>query len=173
MDVAPTGPTGPSGPTGTTGATGAAGVTGPTGPTGPAGVLPEDSFASFATFGVLFTNGSLIPFGTVTADSSGQIVLEDQQHVRLLPGYYFVSFHVSALLREDGYMQITPSYSGMSHIEYGIYVKTAAQTTAYGSNALILQIPEQTTFTLAYNSNVASVDGAATLAVIKLNPSLP
>ena len=121
----------------------------------------------------MFTNGSLIPFGTVTADPSGQIVLEDQQHVRLLPGYYFVSFHVSVLLREDGYMQITPSYSGMSHIEYGIYVKTAAQTTAYGSNALILQIPEQTTFTLAYNSNVASVDGAATLAVIKLNPSLP
>ncbi len=109
--IGATGPTGPEGPAGATGATGATGPTGPTGatgPTGPAGVLPEGSFASFATFGVLFTSGSLIPFGTVTADPSGQIVLEDQQHVRLLPGYYFVSFHVSALLREDGYMQITP-----------------------------------------------------------------
>lgn len=154
----PTGPTGPAGPTG------------PTGPAGPAGATPEDVFAAFATFAVGFTDGSQIPMGTVTADPTRQIVLTGTDRITLAPGYYLLSYHVSVILRDAGYMQITPFYNGQSHIEYGIYFKTGSPTSsAYGSNAVIIHVPEQTRFSLTYNSNVTGTDGTATVAVVKLN----
>lgn len=67
-------------------------------------------------------------------------------------------------------MQITPFYSGRSHIEYGIYFKTGSPvSSAYGSNAIIINVPEETRFSLTYNSNASGSDGAATVAVVKLN----
>ena len=170
---------GDQGPAGSTGATGAIGPTGPqgppgergaTGPTGPTGAVPAQPFASFATFAIGFTNASQIPFGTVTADPSGQIVLTDTTHITLAPGYYLISYHVSSILRTAGYMQITPFYNGRSYIEYGIYFKTgSAASSAYGSNAIIIQVEEQTRFSLTFNSDVSNSDGTATIAVVKLN----
>ena len=175
----PSGPTGPAGPTGTTGANGPAGPTGATGPTGaagligatgPAGEAPDDVFASFATFAIPFTNATQIPLGTSTADPTGQIVLSDPTHIDLAPGYYLISYHVSSILSTPGYMQITPYYNGSSHIEYGIYFRTASNyTTAYGSNSIIIDVPEQTRFSLTFNSPVTNTEGTATIAVVKLN----
>lgn len=108
--------------------------------------------------------------GTVTADPTGSIVLTNTDRITLAPGYYLLSYHVSVILRDAGYMQITPYYSGASHIEYGIYFKTGSPlSSAYGSNAIIIYVPEQTRFSLTYNSNTTGTDGTATIAVIKLN----
>lgn len=179
FNIAPTGPTGANGPTGATGAsgptgptglTGATGPTGATGATGPAGAAPNDVFASFATFAIQFTDATQIPLGTSTADPTGQIVLSDPTHIDLAPGYYLISYHVSSILSTPGYMQITPYYNGSSHIEYGIYFRTASNyTTAYGSNSIIIDVPEQTRFSLTFNSPVTNTEGTATIAVVKLN----
>lgn len=170
--IGPTGPTGSTGPTGAigpTGSTGPMGAIGPTGSTGPTGPVPEESFAFFATFGIPFTDAALIPFGAPVTDPTGQIVLSDSTHISLAPGYYHLSYHVSILLGTAGYMQITPYYNGSSHIEYGIYFKTGSDSSsAYGSNSMILEIPEQTLFSLTYNSNVRSTDGTATITLVKL-----
>ena len=166
----PTGANGPTGPTGATGSTGPTGATGPTGSTGPAGEAPDDVFASFATFAIPFTNATQIPLGTSTADPTGQIVLSDPTHIDLAPGYYLISYHVSSILSTPGYMQITPYYNGSSHIEYGIYFRTASNyTTAYGSNSIIIDVPEQTRFSLTFNSPVTNTEGTATITVVKLN----
>ena len=70
---------------------------------------------------------------------------------------------------EAGYMQITPFYISTSHLELGIYFLTPeGRSTANGSNTIIIYIPEKTNFTLTYNSNVSSRDGAATLSILKL-----
>ena len=165
-----TGANGPAGPTGATGATGSTGATGPAGPTGPTGEAPDDVFASFATFAIPFTNATQIPLGTSTADPTGQIVLSDPTHIDLAPGYYLISYHVSSILSTPGYMQITPYYNGSSHIEYGIYFRTASNyTTAYGSNSIIIDVPEQTRFSLTFNSPVTNTEGTATITVVKLN----
>ena len=146
------------------------GATGPTGSTGPAGEAPDDVFASFATFAIPFTNATQIPLGTSTADPTGQIVLSDPTHIDLAPGYYLISYHVSSILSTPGYMQITPYYNGSSHIEYGIYFRTASNyTTAYGSNSIIIDVPEQTRFSLTFNSPVTNTEGTATITVVKLN----
>ena len=108
--------------------------------------------------------------GTSLADPTGQIVLSDLTHIDLAPGFYLITYHVSCILGTPGYMQITPYYSGNSHIEYGIYFRTAANyTTAFGSNSIIIDVPEQTRFSLTFNSAVTNTEGTATIAVVKLN----
>ena len=103
----------------------------------------------------------------------GQIVLTDNTRITLAPGYYLISYHVSALVATPGYIQITPYYNNASHIEYGIYFKTGTNSTsAYGSNSIIIEVPAETRFSLTYNSNVTSSEGTATVTVLKLNRPL-
>lgn len=167
----PAGPQGIQGPAGPQGIPGPAGAMGPQGPRGPQGAAPDNIFASFYTFARLFTNAEAIPFETSIPDPTGHIFLSDETHITLSSGYYLISYHVSNLMTTAGYMQITPVYSGSSHIEYGIYFKSGApeRASAYGSNSIILDLKEETMFSLFYNSNVNSTDGAATMAIIKLH----
>ncbi len=169
----PQGEPGPQGPQGEPGPQGPQGEPGPQGPQGEPGQPPDDIFASFATFGVLFVNASLIPMGTVLADPTGNIVLEDATRVVLMPGYYYVSYSVSALFNAPGYLQVTPSFNGAPHLEYGVYFKTnATSSSAAGASSIIIYVPEQTTFTLTYNSNEEGRSGALTLSFLKLNRTI-
>lgn len=164
------GPRGRRGPTGASGPTGATGVTGATGPTGTTGTAPDDVFASFVNYMAQFTNASLIPVGVSVPDPTNQIVLADPTHISLAPGYYLISYHVSALLRTAGFMQVTPYYNGAAHLEFGIYFKTIGDTaSAYGSNSLILYVPATTNWSLTYNSPSVSIEGTVTITIVKLN----
>lgn len=166
----PEGPQGEPGPEGPQGEPGPQGPQGEPGPQGPQGEPAEDIFASFFVFEIPFQNGQPIPFVTGTEDPTGNIVLANNTQIDLAPGYYDISFHVSTVLDNAGYMQVTPFYNGSPHLEYGIYFKTNVDlSSAYGSNAIMIYVPAQTSFTLTYNSNVENRSGAATVAVIKLN----
>lgn len=145
------------------------GPQGEPGPQGPQGEPAEDCFASFFIFERRFESGRPIPLHIATEDPTGNIALADGTRIELAPGYYCISFSVSAILEEAGYMQVTPAYNGTSHLLYGIYFKTgAALSSAYGSNSIIIHVLEPTSFSLAYNSNVANRSGAATVSVIRL-----
>ena len=116
-----------------------------------------------------FANGSAIPFAQAVEDPTGQITLQNATQIRLEPGYYLITYHVSAILETAGYLQVTPAYGGQGHLEYGVYARTAEDSvSAGGSNSLILDVTEETEFTLNYNSNVTSRDGAATVVVVQL-----
>ncbi len=169
-DIGPQGPQGIPGPQGPQGDIGPQGPQGIPGPQGPAGEPAEDIFASFYIFEIVFANAQTIPLTTGTADNTQNIVLVNNKQINLTPGYYYISYSVSTILDSAGYMQITPSYNGTSHLEYGIYFKTnTTSSSAYGSNSIIIYVPSQTNFTLTYNSNVQNRSGAATVAVLKLN----
>lgn len=145
------------------GATGSTGSTGPTGPESP------DIFASFINFAAQYENAALIPMGIGVADDTGNIVLSDSTHITLEPGYYSISYEVSMLYPETTYMQITPSYNGGSHIEYGIYFRTGeGLSSAFGAVSFIIVVQERTTFTLTYNSPVAGSEGTLTMVITKL-----
>ena len=177
-----TGGTGPTGATGSTGATGAAGVTGPTGPTGatgptgsqgPAGEVPDDSFASFSTLQTLLRVGNLIPLVPDVPDPAGNIVPTDTEHIILSPGYYLVSYKVSAIFRAANYMQITPSYYGRAHLETGIYFATRTDgSSAAGASSLIIRAPAQTVFTLTYSGSSDAIDGQINLTILRLRQPL-
>ncbi len=145
------------------------GPQGEPGPQGPQGESSKDIFASFFIFERRFENSQLIPLITGTEDTTGNITLINDTQIKLNPGYYYISYSVSAILEEAGYMQITPSYNGSPYLPYGIYFKTGTvSSSAYGSNSMIIYVPSQTTFSLTFNSNVGNRSGAATVSVIKL-----
>ena len=172
----PTGPTGAAGlmgPTGPQGATGATGPIGPTGPTGSSAVLPDDIFASFIGSSELFTNGSQVLMFPAVTDPTGNITEQDLMHIQLEAGYYLVSYSVSAIFNDPSYMQITPFYNGMSHLETGVYFATAADgSSACGSSHFILVATAPTTFSLTYSGPIDAREGTVTLTFLKLRRTL-
>ena len=165
----PTGATGPAGPAGPQGPTGAAGPAGPTGATGPEGTVPDDIFASFIGSSELFTNGSQLLLFPAVTDPTGTITESDLMHVQLAAGYYLVSYSVSAIFNSPSYMQVTPFYNGISHLETGVYFATAANgSSACGSSHFILVAPAPTSFTLTYSGPLDAREGTVTLHFLKL-----
>ncbi len=164
------GPQGLPGPQGPQGEPGPQGPQGEPGPQGPQGEPADDIFASFATYEVRFENGKPIPFGVATPDVTDNITFQNNTQIVLNPGYYLISYSVSAVLDNSGYMQVTPFYNGTSHLEYGVYFKTAVDSSsACGSSHFIIYVPSQTIFTLNYNSDVTDRSGELNIAILKLN----
>ena len=165
----PQGPEGPAGPHGPEGPAGSQGPEGPAGPQGPAGSPGVAGYASFVTFQAVFPSGGNIPFATGTEDPSGRIRQTADTQVTLEPGVYLVTYSVSAVLETAGYLQVTPSYGGQGHLEYGVYGRTAADSvTVSGSASWILTAQEQVTLALNSSGSSATRDGALTLTILAL-----
>ena len=166
----PQGPAGAQGPEGPQGPAGATGPQGPTGATGPAGTAPEQSFASFINTQYPLTQNTLIELFPDVSDSTGNIVQTDLQHISLAPGYYLVSYKVSAVFASPNYMQVTPSYNGTSHLETGIYFATSANgSSAAGSAFFIIRAPASTVFSPNYSGSSDAREGEINLTFLKLN----
>lgn len=164
-----TGATGPTGSTGATGPTGATGATGPTGATGSTGEVPDDSFASYFAFQQPLTVGTLITLFPAVTDITGNITQSDSEHITLQPGYYLVSYKVSAVFSTANYMQITPSYNSSPHIENGIYFATTTNgSSACGSAFFIIHATSETQFSLNYSGSGNATDGEVNITFLKL-----
>ena len=110
-----------------------------------------------------------ISFATAEADGTGRITQPSSTQVGLEPGTYFVTYHISAVLETAGYLQITPSYSGGAHLEYGVYGRTADDSvTVSGSSSFIAVVPSATTLSLNVNSSAATRDGTMTMVILGL-----
>ena len=167
------GPTGPAGAAGAQGPTGPAGGVGPTGPTGPAGIPPDDVFASYVNYQYPLVRGSQLLLFPDVADPTGQITQPTPTTVALEPGYYLISYAVSAFFRQANYMQVTPSYNGTSHLETGIYFAVGSDGgSATGAAFLILRAPAATTFSLTYTGSADALDGEINLTILKLRRPL-
>ena len=168
-----TGATGPQGATGVTGPTGPAGTQGSrglTGPTGPAGEDAHDIFASFIGYEEVFSDGNLIILFPAVSDTTGNIVEEGYSNINLTEGYYLVSYSIAGILRDPGYIQVTPYYNGMPHLETGIYFATSADgASVSGSADFILQADSPTVFSLHYSGPQEVINGAVTITFLKLN----
>ena len=165
----PAGATGSPGPTGSVGPTGPTGATGPQGETGPTGAVPPDSAASFYTYQAQFSQGQLMDLFPAVTDPTGAITQPGSQTIALQPGDYLVSYKVSATLNQPGYMQVTPSYGGAPHLEYGVYFATTATgSSAVGSAHFILPAPSATTFSLTYSGSVPAQNGEINLTFLRL-----
>ena len=176
----PTGPTGaagavgPTGPTGVQGPTGPAGLEGPTGPTGAAGTVPDDVFASFFNYQYPLVRGRQLAVFPDVTDPTGNITQPALEQIALAPGYYLISYKVSAIFRQANYMQVTPSYNGVPHLETSIYFAVSADGggSACGSGFLILRAPVATTFFLTYSGSADAIDGEINLTILKLRRAL-
>lgn len=159
-----------TGPTGATGAAGTQGARGLTGPTGPAGEDAHDIFASFIGYEEVFSSGDMIVLYPSVTDITGNISENGYTQITLTAGYYLVSYSVSGVLRNAGYVQVTPYYNGATHLETGVYFATSANgSSAAGSAHFILEAADDTTFSLTYSGPTQVINGAATITFLKLN----
>lgn len=111
-------------------------------------------------------------FPSIT-DSTGNITSPQTTSIGLQPGFYLINYSVSALLTTPGYMQVTPSYNGAAHIEFGVYSRTGQpQNTAQGSATFIIQVSQPTVFTLTFSSNVSHTEGQLSLTILKLERNI-
>ena len=148
-------------------------IRGPQGPQGPAGEVPDDVFASFSAIHSQYTPGSLISMYPDITDPTGHIVSTDPQHISLEPGYYLVSYKVSALMKNAGYIQVTPSYNGSARLDTGIYDATTADGSSLGGSAfMIIKVTSPTVFTLTYSGSSSVNDGHVNITCLKLNRPL-
>ena len=117
-----------------------------------------------------FASGAPISLTTAVADETGRITQPSATQVALAPGTYLVTYHISAVLETAGYLQITPSYGGSAHLEYGVYGRTAdASVTVNGSASFLAEVPDTTVLTLNANSSAAVRDGAVTMVILALS----
>lgn len=115
---------------------------------------------------------SIALFPDIT-DPTGNIVQASLERITLEPGYYLISYKVSAVFQSPNYMQVTPVYNGTSHLETGIYFATSANgSSACGSAFLILRAPAQTQFYLNYNGSSDARDGEINVTILKLRRDL-
>ena len=129
-------------------------------------------FASFIGSSELFTNGSQLLLFPAVTDPTGTIGESDLMHIQLAAGSYLVSYSVSAIFNDPGYMQVTPFYNGASHLETGVYFATIADgSSACGSAHFILEAPAATTFSLTYSGPLDAREGTVTLTFLKLRRS--
>ena len=117
----------------------------------------------------MFTDGEMVTLVPSITDPTGNIGETDLTHVTLKAGYYLVSYSISAVLRDPGYIQITPFYNGSAHLETGIYFAVNTDgSSANGSGHFILFAPADTVFSLTYDGPVDAVEGTANLTFLKL-----
>ena len=129
-------------------------------------------FASFIGSSELFTNGSQLLLFPAVTDPTGAIGESDLMHIQLAAGSYLVSYSVSAIFNDPGYMQVTPFYNGAAHLETGVYFATIADgSSACGSAHFILEAPAATTFSLTYSGPLDAREGTVTLTFLKLRRS--
>ena len=122
-----------------------------------------------SNYALQLIDGTLIPLLPQISDSTGQISYESPATVILGPGYYLISYGVSAILRTEGYMQITPFYNSAAHLDQGIYFKTGSDSSsATGSTYFILYTPAQTRLNFTFNSPVSVIEGEISLTIVKL-----
>lgn len=111
----------------------------------------------------------IILYPSVT-DTTGNISENGYTQITLTSGYYLVSYSASGVLRNAGYMQVTPFYNGSAHLETGVYSATNIDgSSVSGSAHFILEAPADTVFSLTYSGPLEVRDGAVTITFLKLN----
>lgn len=132
-----------------------------------------DVFASFVDYALSPENNERLPLSVAVGDPTGQIVNRDGERILLEKGDYLIAYQVSGLMREPGYMQVTPFYNSAAHLEEGIYFMTG---TGGGSGAgaanFIARVPETTALSLTFNSSVRVTEVQMTMTILKLRSGL-
>lgn len=131
-------------------------------------------FASFFNYQYPLVRGRQLAVFPDVTDPTGNITQPALEQIALAPGYYLISYKVSAIFRQANYMQVTPSYNGVPHLETSIYFAVNADGggSACGSGFLILRAPVATTFFLTYSGSADAIDGEISLTILKLRRAL-
>lgn len=165
----PQGVTGPQGPQGVTGPMGSRGEPGPRGPAGPPGYPQNSIFASFSGKELILPESASLPLKTEIPDITRNISLYSSSSVSLAPGYYIISYYVSAVMKKRGSIKLTPVFNDRRQTMYTARGETENRKGILElTRNFIAEIPIGTTLFLEWSSSVGTSRVNMYLSIEKL-----
>lgn len=159
----PRGERGPMGYPGEQGEPGPQGATGPQGPRGepgPPGLSQNSIFASFLGQQLTLPEITRLPLQTDIPDITQNISLCDDNAVLLTSGCYVICYYISAEMKKDGFIKLTPVLNDCAQTVYAAYAKAAQQKEMLViSRYFLIQVHSVSTLFFEWNSS-AEVSGA-------------
>lgn len=153
-EAGPQGVTGPQGPQGATGPMGPKGDTGARGPAGPPGYPQNSIFASFSGRELILPKKALLPLKTELPDITQNISLYDNCSITLTPGYYSISYYITALMNRHCSIKLTPVLNNQKQTMYSAYAQAAKRKELMViARNFIIQVPDTSTLLFAWHSS--------------------
>lgn len=153
-ETGPQGVTGPQGPQGATGPMGPRGDPGERGPAGPPGYPQNSIFASFLGQDLMMPERALVPLKLEIPDITQNISLCDQCAISLAPGYYVISYYLTAVIKRHCFIKITPVLQKQKLAVYAACAEAAKRKEMLVmSRYFIVRVPSHSTLSFAWQSN--------------------
>lgn len=153
-ETGPQGVTGPQGPQGATGPMGPRGEPGARGPEGPPGYPQNSIFASFLGQNLMMPESACLPLKIEIPDPTQNISLCNNCTVSLSPGYYTISYYISAEMKRHGFMALTPVLNDEMQTVYSAYADAEKRReTLVITRYFIIKVPDRSTMYFAWHSS--------------------
>ena len=156
----PMGPRGEPGPPGCPGERGEPGPMGPRGepgargPEGPPGYPQNSIFASFLGQNLMMPESACLPLKIEIPDPTQNISLCNNCTVSLSPGYYTISYYISAEMKRHGFMVLTPVLNDEMQTVYSAYADAEKRReTLVITRYFIIKVPDRSTMYFAWHSS--------------------
>ncbi len=153
-ETGPQGVTGPQGPQGERGPMGPRGETGERGPMGPAGYPQNSIFTSFSGQGLPMSAYVSLPLENQIPDITQNIILCNGTSLSLTPGYYAISYYISASVKKHGFISLTPMLNNCRQTAYAAYAETTSREGILVlSRYFIMEVPDASTLFFLWTSS--------------------
>ncbi len=168
-DTGPQGVTGPQGPQGATGPMGPRGEPGARGPEGPPGYPQNSIFATFLGQNLMMPESACLPLKIEIPDPTQNISLCNNCTVSLTPGYYTISYYISAEMKRHGFMALTPVLNDEMQTVYSAYADAEKRReTLVITRYFIIKVPDRSTMYFAWHSSSCDARINMNLTIEKL-----
>ena len=153
-ETGPQGGTGPQGPQGERGPMGPKGETGERGPMGPAGYPQNSIFATFSGEGLSMSEHASLPLKIQIPDITQNITLCNGTSLSLTPGYYAISYYISASVKKHGFISLTPMFDNCRQTAYAAYAEAGnREGILILSRHFIMEAPTASTLFFLWTSS--------------------
>lgn len=168
-ETGPQGVTGPQGPQGATGPMGPKGDTGARGPAGPPGYPQNSIFASFQGQELILPEKAHLPLKTEIPDTTQNISLCDNSSITLTPGYYFISYYITALMNRHCSIRLTPVLNKQKQTMYTAYAEAARRKELLViARNFMIRVPDTSSLFFAWQSSAGTCKINMDLCIEKL-----
>ena len=168
-ETGPQGVTGPQGPQGATGPMGPRGEPGARGPEGPPGYPQNSIFATFLGQNLMMPESACLPLKIEIPDPTQNISLCNNCTVSLTPGYYTISYYISAEMKRHGFMALTPVLNDEMQTVYSAYADAEKRREPLViTRYFIIKVPDRSTMYFAWHSSSCDARINMNLTIEKL-----
>lgn len=130
------------------------GETGERGPMGPAGYPQNSIFATFLGEGLSVPEHASLPLKIQIPDITQNITLRNSTSLSLTPGYYAISYYISASVKKHGFISLTPMLDNCRQTAYTAYAEAGnREGILILSRHFVMEVPTASTLFFLWTSS--------------------